>query len=191
VTSIASYIESQDWLADLPPFHRHDWGWSQEHRDYHESVYGIELDRIQRVGIQYYTDLLVSLALQDFADTEGASRGDELAEAIAELRRVPYGGESEGTPAVRRFMFKKIFFKEFRRELHRLLCSDGKTAVAQRESILKEAKIGQSSIAVTIASMIAPTLGTNGGVIAGAVAVALAVIGRVGLSAWCATQSGS
>jgi hypothetical protein len=111
--------------------------------------------------------------------------------ATSSVNNPAYGGESEGTPAVRRFMHKQMFFKEFRRELHRLLCSDGKTAMAQRESILKEAKIGQSSIAVTIASMIAPTLDTNGGVIAGAVAVSLAVIGRVGLSAWCATQSGS
>jgi hypothetical protein len=81
------------------------------------------------------------------------------------------------------------FLTAFRRELHKLLCSNDKDSEARRESILKESNVGQSSVALTIAAMIAPTLGTSAGVIAGAVAVALAVIGRVGLSAWCSTQS--
>jgi hypothetical protein len=80
------------------------------------------------------------------------------------------------------------FSEYFVIELHGLLCSDKKYDGA-RESLLKEYHAGRSSLVAGIAAALAPHLGQGAEFIAVAVAVSLAVIGQVGLNAWCASQS--
>jgi len=97
-------------------------------------------------------------------------------------------GEEFGRPLASETASRR-FAAEFRKALHTLLCSADAKAEEGRATLLKEAKIGQTSVAVAIAATLAPVLGTGAATIAGAVAVALAIISRVSLSAWCAMQS--
>jgi hypothetical protein len=76
----------------------------------------------------------------------------------------------------------------FLNELHQLLCT-GKKYDEERRNLLKEYRAGQSTLVAGIAVILAPYLGAGVQLVAAAVAVALSVIGQVGLNAWCATQS--
>ena len=127
-------------------------------------------------------DWAIIVALVEYAQTEGSEPGDELVDIVEENRVFTDETGIPPTPP-------KSFFWAFRRALYDVLCSNDAKAESNRKKIFKDANIGQSSVAMAIASLIAPTLGTSAGMIAGAVTVALAIIGRVGLSAWCATQS--
>lgn len=164
MASLAAYIESQDWLAVLP-----------------EDTPGrADLDHFLDRMSTRYRNILFDIA---------------IARSLVQLRVSPSApgplfryGEDPGRPLAGEEESRR-FAAEFRRALHTLLCSTDAKAEEGRATILKEAKIGQTSVAVTIAATLAPLLGTGAGTIAGAVAVALAIISRVSLSAWCAMQS--
>lgn len=210
MSSFASYIERQDWLPTLDRAN-----YSQPSISLDASVRMLdpytneEFDRlivaaiIHTLTLEEFIKLKRGYAYYDPDDgiNYGYDPGNwpsyefELVRYFERRVRVPTGNEvSFGDPEAPQQpepepVPPRRFLSAFRKELHELLCSDDKDSEAKRDSILKESNIGQSSVALTIAAMIAPALGTSAGMIAGAVTVALAIIGRVGLSAWCATQS--
>lgn len=73
-------------------------------------------------------------------------------------------------------------------ELYDLLCADKKYNDA-RAKLAREARPGETFVVTLIASSIASQLGTAVAPTAAAVAVALGTIGKIGLNAWCASQS--
>jgi hypothetical protein len=164
MASLAAYIESQDWLAVVPE------------------------DTPGRADLANFLDRMPARYRNILFDTviaRSVVRPKASPSAPPPLLRT---GEDPGRRLAGEEDSRR-FAAEFRKALHTLLCSTDAKAEEGRATILKEAKIGQTSVAVTIAATLAPMLGTGAATIAGAVAVALAIISRVSLSAWCAMQS--
>ncbi|WP_142106012.1 hypothetical protein [Pseudonocardia cypriaca] len=164
MASLAAYIESQDWLAVVP-----------------EDTPGrADLAHLLDRMPGRYRNILFDIAV---ARSVVLPKVSPIAPGPLFRPGEDHGRRLAGEEDSRRFA------AEFRKALHALLCSADAKAEEGRASILKEAKVGQTSVAVTIAATLAPVLGTGAATIAGAVAVALAIISRVSLSAWCAMQS--
>lgn len=82
----------------------------------------------------------------------------------------------------------RIFYEKLLDELHDLLCSDDKYQ-AERENVLAGFKGGQATAVASITAAIAPLLSAAPPFIAPAVAVAICVVGKAGLGAWCKLQT--
>jgi hypothetical protein len=163
MASLAAYIEAQDWLATVPE----------------DTPRRADLaDFLDRLPARYGNTLFDIVVARSILQPEARPRGHPPL-----LRR--------GADPVGGWPAKRIPGAS-RRSSGRhctLLCSTDAKAEEGRATILKEAKIGQSSVAATIAATLAPGLGTGAATITGAVAIALAIISRVSPSAWCAMQS--
>jgi len=73
-------------------------------------------------------------------------------------------------------------------EMHELLCKTSAKYRQDRQRLTREFKVGEASLSAAIAATVAPYLGGSSIVVAPAVAVTLTMIGRAGLSTWCAQR---
>jgi len=80
------------------------------------------------------------------------------------------------------------FSSRFREELRSLICDDDRYE-SERTQMLSQAEVTQAALITAIALALSPALGTAAVFIATPVAVALSVLSRVGVSAWCAGES--
>ncbi len=82
----------------------------------------------------------------------------------------------------------RLFYDTFLNLMHDLLCSDNKF-VEERRKLLAEYKTGQTMVAASIASIIAPYVGTATPMLTAVVVILLVVISKAGLQSWCAAQA--
>lgn len=80
------------------------------------------------------------------------------------------------------------FTTRFRAELHALICGDDRYE-PERKRILSQGDITQAALVGALAFVLGPALGTAAVFVAPPIAVALAVIGRVGIRAWCSEEA--
>lgn len=83
----------------------------------------------------------------------------------------------------------EAYYREFMDELHELLCSEGGKYAEDRANIVQEYKAGQATLVAGLTASLAPYLSAISTLLPALVALTLTVIGRVGLSAWCAAQA--
>jgi hypothetical protein len=82
----------------------------------------------------------------------------------------------------------RLFYDTFLNLMHDLLCSDDKF-VEERGKFIAEYKAGQTTVAASIASIIAPYVGTATPMLTVVVVITLAVISKAGLQSWCTAQA--
>jgi hypothetical protein len=119
-----------------------------------------------------------------FYEAEKLVRRADLVVGLGAARKAGSSPRPETIDARKRLRIGTAFLDE----LHDLLCA-GERYQEERASLVKEYKAGQSTFVASVAVVLAPHLGAGVQFVAAAVAVALSVIGQVGLRAWCASQS--
>jgi hypothetical protein len=82
----------------------------------------------------------------------------------------------------------RVFYEKLLDELHDLLCASDKYQ-EEKGAVLQGFKGGQATAIASVTAAIAPALSAAPPFLAPAVAVAICVIGKAGLNAWCAMQS--
>lgn len=80
------------------------------------------------------------------------------------------------------------FSSRFRDELRSLVCGDDRYE-SERSRILSQGEVTQAALITAIAAVLSPALGTAAVFISTPVAVALSVLARLGVGAWCAGES--
>lgn len=83
---------------------------------------------------------------------------------------------------------RSLYFEKFLDELHDLLCVADKYQ-EERSELKRQAGSGQAAIVASLTAVIVPVLGAAAPVVAPAIAVVMVLITRMGLSAWCETQT--
>jgi hypothetical protein len=82
----------------------------------------------------------------------------------------------------------RLFYETFLNLMHDLLCSDDKF-IEERSKLLADYKASQTMVAASIASIIAPYVGTATPMLTTVVVIILIVISKAGLQSWCAAQA--
>jgi len=169
MSTLAELSEAQvDWLAAIPDL-APDWDLSDPYRPWTPEEVRVE------VRARATPEALECLSV-------------ELAERwlLAKNYYRPDRDESGDISGEARRSFTELFM----RELHTFLCTaDGKYR-RERAELLAKYKTGQTTFVAGVTASIAPYLGTTTSpFLIAAAAVALTVIGQVGLRAWCAKHS--
>jgi hypothetical protein len=183
---MATILLHPDLLAppQLPP-------WEQELLDMHAS--GLTYEHIARrlnilpedveSDLKWIQHNLDVVGLRVYLEAERLAELTGLRSQAGVLRRPTRRPRPEDVEAGKKLQIGAAFLNE----LHDLLCV-GERYQEERANLIKEYKAGQSTFVASIAVVLAPYLGAGVQLVAAAVAVALSVIGQVGLKAWCATQ---
>lgn len=82
----------------------------------------------------------------------------------------------------------RIFYDKLLDELHDLLCAPDKYT-SERETVLAGFKGGQATAVAAVTATVAPLLAAAPPFLAPAVAIAVCVMGKAGLAAWCQMQT--
>lgn len=92
----------------------------------------------------------------------------------------PFGGVRTGV---------NLFFEKLLEQIHLLMCERSPSYEQERGQLLASAKAGRATLITFVATAVAPHVGAAAALIAPAVAIVLAVVGRAGSEAWCETLS--